>query len=308
MPTPGALPDRLEQRDEVRGHEVVHRFANGLQVLAEVGHKDDPLRILPLGRQQGAVLNHLVGFPALARGRRVFEPFAGSGAFGFMALRMGARRAAFLDVNPRALDFMRRTAALNGIAPGRVELHHGDIERFRPAERYDLILANPPYIPVPEGIGGTLTSNAGPDGNRFARILLERLDALLEPRGELLMYLFQITRGGRPLVADVMEEMLENRPVELTPCQERPLPFEALYRAYLRVHPGAAAEVERWRSDLVSRHGDDLAGTHVIAHVGPRSDAPTVCTVHHDFAGKFGAAFLIPGDDVDAAPVDGRRR
>lgn len=306
---PGAvLPDRLLRTDEVRGEEVVHRFANGLAVTAEVSHKNDPLRILPLARQQGAVLNHLVSFPRLVRGRRVFEPFAGSGAFGFMALHVGAARADFLDINPRALEFLRRNAELNSFPESRYRLFEGDIAAFEPEERYDVILANPPYVPAPEGIGGTLTSNAGPEGNRFVEIMLERLDALLEPGGEVLIYLFQIAAGGRPLVADLLTRGLDRRPVELTPAQERPVAFDDYYREYLRVHAASAHHVERWKAGLVERHGGDLTASHYVVHVGPRGDEPTACVVRESFAEKFGPEFYIPGDDVDAAPVDGRRR
>jgi hypothetical protein len=53
----------------------------------------DAARILPLGGPQDTILNRMLRQPRLAQGRSVFEPFAGAGAFGLMALKLGARHA-----------------------------------------------------------------------------------------------------------------------------------------------------------------------------------------------------------------------
>jgi hypothetical protein len=90
MPTREPLPDLLERTSEVCGEEVIYRFANGLSIKTEAFNKPDKLRILPLGSPQGSLMNHMVHFPDVVRGKRVFEPFAGSGALGFMALKVGA--------------------------------------------------------------------------------------------------------------------------------------------------------------------------------------------------------------------------
>ena len=110
--------------------------------------------------------------------RTLFEPFAGSGAIGFMALKVGAGHVDFLDVNPRASQFQRENAGLNQFSSSRFTSITGDIADFAPARKYDLMLANPPFVPTPEGIDGTLTSNGGPEGSRFVEILVERLEEL----------------------------------------------------------------------------------------------------------------------------------
>src|SRR4030042_839520 len=105
MPARSSLPDLLGRSSEVQGEEVINRFANGLAIKTEIWNKDDTLRILPLGSPQASLMNHILGFPEVVRGKYVFEPFAGSGALGFMALKLGARHVDFLDINPRASDF-----------------------------------------------------------------------------------------------------------------------------------------------------------------------------------------------------------
>jgi release factor glutamine methyltransferase len=289
-----SLPDLLQGTAETRGERVRYRFANGLVIEAEVFHERDRLRILPLGSPQGSLMNHLLGFPERVAGKRVFEPFAGSGALGLMALAAGAAHVDFLDVNPRAAEFQRENAALSGLPPGRFTSHVGDIASFTPARRYDLLLANPPFVPTPEGIAGTLTSNGGAEGSRFVEILALRLEALLEPSGRALVYVFQLVRDGRPLIFERFAAL--PRAVEITPAQATPIPFETYVAAYRRLFPADEAAVVRWREALVRKHGPDLSLSHFVVDVGPRSERPAACLLRDDFAEKFGAAFLVPSE------------
>ncbi len=299
MPEAGTLPDLLGRTSEVHGEEIWYRFAGGLTITTERLDKDDALRILPLGSPQGSLMNHMANFPEVVRGKRVFEPFAGAGALGFMALLLGAEHVDFLDINPRACDFQRQNADLNPFSRGRFRSIEGDIARFVPERTYDLVVASPPFVPTPDGIEGTITSNGGVDGNRFVEILFERLDELLEPSGEALVHLFQLESDGRPLVVDAIARTLARRQVALTPSQERPIPFETYRDAYLRVFPSAAPLVERWASDLVQERGRGLGLCHYVAHVGPQGDGATACVIRDDFAEKFGRSFLVPSDDKD---------
>lgn len=288
------LPDLLQRSAETHGDRVRYRFANGLVIEAEVFHKRDRLRILPLGSPQGALMNHLLAFPERVRGRLVFEPFAGSGALGLMALAAGAASVDFLDVNPRAAEFQRENAAQSGLPAERFTTITADIAAFTPARRYDLLLANPPFVPTPEGIAGTITSNGGAEGSRFVEIVLDRLDELLEPSGRALVYVLQLVENGRPLVYGRLAAL--RRPVEITPAQATPIPFAAYVAAYLRLFPADAAAIERWRDDLVARHGGGLTLLHYVVDIGPQASGRARCTIRDDFAEKFGAAFLAPAE------------
>ena len=299
MPTPSSLPDLLGRTSEVRGEEVIYRFANGLTIETEVWSKDDKLRILPLGSPQGSLMNHMLNFPDVVRDKRLFEPFSGSGALGFMALEIGARHVDFLDINPKASVFQRTNARLNQFPSSRFRSIEADIASFEPEHRYELILANPPFIPTPDGIEGTVTSNGGTDGNRFVEILLRRLEEFLEPQGEALILLFQLVRGQQPLIAELISDLVIHRPIELTPSQEHPVRFEVYCRAYSQLFPGAQEDIARWRSSLIGKHGEDLSLCHYVARVGPRGDPPTSCVIRSDFAEQFGESFLVPSDNQE---------
>src|SRR5262245_5641744 len=107
------LENRLERTRESDGDRWIHRFANGLVVHTDAFLRADPARVLPIGGFQDVLLNRLCAFPELAAGRRVFDPFSGSGVFGLMALRLGAAHVDFLDVNPRARRFSIENAERN---------------------------------------------------------------------------------------------------------------------------------------------------------------------------------------------------
>jgi hypothetical protein len=228
------------------------------------------------------------------RGARVFEPFAGSGALGFMALKAGARHVDFLDINPRASQFQRDNAALNQVGASQFTSITGDIAHFTAGRPCDLIVANPPFVPTPEGIDGTITSNGGPEGNQFVGILLQRLEEFLEPSGRALIYVFQFAVHGQPLIVDLVARTVTNRPVEITPSQSRPLAFETYCKAYALLFTTAGPAIDQWRSEMVGRHGTALTLCHYVVDIGPRTRAPTRCTLRDNFAEKFGETFLVP--------------
>jgi len=301
MSTRHSIPDLLQRTHEIRGDEVIYHFPNGLTIKAEVGRKLDKLRILGLGSPQGGLMNHLLNFPQVVQGKSVFEPFAGSGAIGFMALKAGAKHVDLLDINPRALHFQRENAALNEFPPRRFNTLQGDIADFVPQRKYELVLANPPFVPTPQGIEGTITSNGGPEGGRFVEILLNRLEEFLGPRGQALIYLFQFVSNEQPLISELLDKISRSRPVELTPSQRHPIPFEKYCRAFHQLFPNSSGPIERWRSDLVGRYGNELALCHCVLDIGSQSDGPTFYAIRGNFAEKFGEAFYIPGTEDEIA-------
>jgi len=125
---------------------------------------------------------------SLAVGARVLELFAGSGAVAVAAAREGAAEVTVVDVSRRALATAWLNARRNG---ARLRLRRGDLFAPVAGERFDLILANPPYVPSPDDAlprsGAARAWEGGGDG----RLLLDRLcaeaPAHLAPGGTLLL-------------------------------------------------------------------------------------------------------------------------
>ncbi|MGK5499645.1 HemK2/MTQ2 family protein methyltransferase [Streptomyces sp. URMC 125] len=129
---------------------------------------------------------------ALARGARVLDLCTGTGVLAMAALQLGADEAVALDASPRAVLAARCNAWLHRLP---LTVRRGDladaVAEARGGRGFDVVLANPPYVPSPERElprrGAAMCWDGGPDG----RAVLDRLCAcapeLLAPGGTLLM-------------------------------------------------------------------------------------------------------------------------
>jgi len=122
------------------------------------------------------------------RGGAVLDVCTGSGFIAISAALAGARSVTAVDRSARAVASARLGARLNGV---RVEGVVGDLLAAVPGRRFDVITANPPYLPA----DGDELPDRGParhtEAGRDGRILLDRLigaaPAHLAPGGVLLV-------------------------------------------------------------------------------------------------------------------------
>ncbi|CAL9343701.1 Release factor glutamine methyltransferase [Streptomyces sp. enrichment culture] len=133
----------------------------------------------------------------LPAGADVLDVGTGSGALALRAARRGGRVTA-VDVSRRAVCVARLNAALAGLP---VRVRRGNLFEPVRGESFDLILANPPYVPAPDGEprprGAARAWDAGHDG----RLVLDRIcregPALLRPGGVLLIVQSALSDPGR---------------------------------------------------------------------------------------------------------------
>jgi release factor glutamine methyltransferase len=124
---------------------------------------------------------------SLPPGARVLDVCTGTGIIALSAARLGARDVLAVDASFAAVAAARCNARLHGLT---VRVRRGDFATARAEGPFDLVTANPPYVPSPcppAGRGRARAWDAGEDG----RFHLDRLCALtpelLAPEGTLLM-------------------------------------------------------------------------------------------------------------------------
>lgn len=124
---------------------------------------------------------------AIPVGARVLDIGTGTGALAIAAIRAGAAEVTGVDVSRRAVWTARVNAALQRL-PLRVRL--GNALEVVADEQFDLVLANPPYVPAAGSCaarGAARAWDAGLDGRQLLDPLCARMFDLLMPGGVLLM-------------------------------------------------------------------------------------------------------------------------
>ena len=109
---------------------------------------------------------------------RLLDLCCGSGIQGLVASRY-AREVVAVDLNPRAVRFSRFNAQLNGVQ--NHEVRFGSLYEPVAGERFDVVLANPPFVPSPDASLGF--RDGGARGERLLRAIVEGAPAHLHLGG-----------------------------------------------------------------------------------------------------------------------------
>lgn len=118
----------------------------------------------PTGEKlRAALANSLAARGALA-GARVLDLYAGSGALALEMLSRGAADAILVERDRAAQAAIRANLTSLGLTPGRAQLIPAGVEAFavraRPGDRFDLVLADPPYELSADELGRVLADLA----------------------------------------------------------------------------------------------------------------------------------------------------
>ncbi|MGW1751030.1 HemK2/MTQ2 family protein methyltransferase [Streptomyces sp. NPDC002092] len=116
----------------------------------------------------------------------VLDLGTGSGVLAVEAARLGGRVTA-VDISWRAVAATWVNALLNGQT---LRVRHGDLSSAVPGRRFDLVVANPPYVPAQDEtppVGAARAWDAGPDGRLLIDRICDSATTFLRPTGALLL-------------------------------------------------------------------------------------------------------------------------
>ncbi len=129
-------------------NEIHRRLLGGKRLNLEKGN----LYVFPEVYEPSDDTYLLADHLTLKDGASVLDMGTGCGILAIRAAEK-AKMVVAVDVNPHAIECAGLNARLNRV-DGKVELRLGDLfQPFKPSERFDLIIFNPPYLPTEDGEG-----------------------------------------------------------------------------------------------------------------------------------------------------------
>lgn len=121
---------------------VVAGTARGRRLETPPGNEVRPT----IDRVREAVFNAL-GSQHVVVGASVLDLFAGSGALGIEALSRGADRAVFVDTSARSIEVVRSNLDATGLDDRATVVRSDALDHLSTtSDRFDLVLADPPYV------------------------------------------------------------------------------------------------------------------------------------------------------------------
>lgn len=182
-------------------------------------------------------------------GLRCLDIGFGSGVLALMAARNGAASVTAIDISPRAGQIARFNAALNGLAG--IEFLTMGIEDFAPAQPFDVITFNPPFVPVPDHADYVLSGGGGRDGLALVHAFFAKFDQFAHADSRI--SLISMSPGDEQI--SVLERLFlkrgqgKNVTVSVTDVYGSATPIDVAFAPF-----AAEAHFPQWRAWLAERN------------------------------------------------------
>jgi len=209
QPGPGAILARLFGYRDALGRDDVTRALNpelagaleACGVLIRQGERvRSLLRLMPFGgvwvgsddadaqydpvMGPGATTQELLNTLPGSMPARVLDVGCGAGSLALVAAHRGATSVTAVDLDPRAVALTAWNARLNEL---EISTLAGDLLDPIQGESFDLVFAQPPFVPQPPDVQATTYLHGGSRGDELSLRLLGGLPEVLAPGGQALV-------------------------------------------------------------------------------------------------------------------------
>jgi len=132
---------------------------------------------------------------------RALDVCAGAG---LLSVLSPGREVVAVEVDPFAAEVARFNVVMGG--HDHVSVVEGDLFGPVAGERFDLVTANPPFLPAPAGVSLPVCGDGGPTGDGVLRRLLGGLEEHLTSHGRALVYGEDLGPAEEPGIAAWLRE------------------------------------------------------------------------------------------------------
>lgn len=186
-------------------------------------------RVFPLFADESLLFADQVN---VKEGDTVMDLGTGSGILALSCAKK-ASKVYGVDINKKAVDYAQFNAKLNNLQK-RVQFLKGDM--FSPIGnlKFDLIVSNPPFVPVPPDFRFYLHSSGGTDGLEVVRRILKSISKYLKPDGRFQIIVMSPGNKNSPIVVQDLKKYMRNRKVKitLTNIYENPVELSSFIKCF----------------------------------------------------------------------------
>lgn len=135
---------------------------------------------------------------------KVMDLCSGAGILGLSLIDF-CSSVDFVELREDVINALYFNLYINDVEMDKVNVIQSDLFDNIKDNRYDYILNNPPFVPVPDGEFLPDCGAGGEDGLLLVRRILEKADQYLNPNGRLYMVLESIGNFEKPVVIEEFE-------------------------------------------------------------------------------------------------------
>jgi methylase of polypeptide subunit release factors len=208
----------------------------------------------------------LAALPARRRVARALDMCCGSGAQALVLARH-ADEVVAVDVNPRSLRLAEAGLILNGVE--NVELRCGDLFEPVDGERFDLVVANPPYVLSPAV--QLAFRDSGHSRDELSQKIVQDAAAHLAPRGYAHVLCSWIVAPGEHWAATPKRwlDSLDCNAIVLRVDQQDVVSYAVQWNAAFAKSPEQAkSDATEWLEHYRSEGIEEIATGAIVLHAG----------------------------------------